>query len=134
MESRPWNKVPDGQFVKKSPPRYLNRDKRYGRRKNPFRHKKSTGEKNFLTLMESRVQRRLVHFRVFFYQYIINQCICKKKIKKSSPSTSHSYTAAYGNSNIFEYMWWNVVPTVNGNLILQALHYTERAYSIVRVR
>jgi hypothetical protein len=64
MESRPSNKVPDGQFVKNSPSRYLNRDKIYGSRKNPFRQKKSTGEK-ILTLMESHVQpqRRLVQLR-----------------------------------------------------------------------
>ncbi|KAK4027839.1 hypothetical protein OUZ56_016980 [Daphnia magna] len=55
-----------GNFVKKSPAPYLNRNKRYGRRKNPSRHKRSTQKKNFLILLESGVQpqRRLDYYSI----------------------------------------------------------------------
>ena len=63
-----WNKVPCGQFIKEISVWYLNVNKRYGRLKNRSRHKKSTQGKNFLIILNSRVepQRKVVLRWVFF--------------------------------------------------------------------
>ncbi len=82
-----WNKVPCGQFIKKNSVWYPNVNKRYSRLKNRARHKKSTQEKKFLIILNSRVepQRKVVLRWLFFYKYIISQCIWEKKIKNLAP-------------------------------------------------
>jgi len=75
-----------GNLKKNSPPRYLNRDKRYGSRKNPCRHKKSTGEKISNTNGKScTASAEACTVPIFFNEYIINQCICKKKLQNLAP-------------------------------------------------
>ena len=106
-----WNKVPCGQFIKEISVWYLNVNKRYGRLKNRSRHKKSTQGKNFLIILNSRVQpqRKVVLRWFFFYKYIISQCIWEKKRKNLAPVVESQFSETFtwglmGNrkiSNIF---------------------------------
>jgi hypothetical protein len=100
-----WNKVPCGQFIKEISVWYLNVNKRYGRLKNRSRHQKSTQGKQFLIILNSRIQpQRKVVLRWFFFQIHYKSMYLRKK-KSSSRSwvaiQRNIYMRAYGISKNF---------------------------------
>ena len=81
--------------------------------KNHPRHKKSTGKKISNTNGKSCTASAETCTVPIFYEYIINQCICKKNVKIQSQYLSRkSARQLHGGLREFEHFLILVVPTV----------------------